>query len=934
MAVPLLKTKLYLPPLRDQQVSRKRLLLHLDQITRPGVRLGLISAPAGFGKTSLLAEWVRQQPTPAAWLSIDAGDNTNGVFLAYLVFAIQQAKPGTLLETQALLSTDPPPPTETLLSTLINELSEECSSENAALMLVLDDFQFITSAEIRQIIHFLVENIPAGLRLVIATRSDPPLALARLRARGQMVELRAADLRFTPSEATAFLDQRMGLHFDQATRQEVMTTLSDRTEGWIAGLQMAALALQAGSAVDPLHFVKTFNGNNRFVLDYLAEEVLSHLPEKSVDFLLATSILDRFCAGLCQEVTGGESVLSQQQIIEALDRSNLFLVPLDTERCWFRYHHLFGDLLRARLKQFTPDHIPELHRRAAAWFERNDWIAEAIQHTVAASAAAASVGVNSEADYQHAAQLVEQHTIALFTRGELHALERWVNLLPADLVDRRAWLCLYRAWMVVFSGRIPEIEPNLRKTEAQIQSLPEEEQRTLNGHCAAIRCHRAALVVNTPLEDPNSFQYAEQARQALPEGDWALGVMEWSVGFILRAKGQLEQAAEVLERIGQTSRANGDAWGVAMILTDLGIVYRQQGKILKAQAANQSGLAFLEQQGARKLGYAGRFLTGCAAVCYEQNDLPAAQALLNEAIDLNQRWRNPNHLVFSYLNLARVEMALGNFASAENCLASAARVLEQLPVIISLRQSLENMQITLHFMQHHSAPYPEKLQAEIQTALHDVSGEPAYSEPRQMRSLLLVRVLLVQGQPEPALRLLAGLAESAHRGKRVTEWVEVRTLQALAFYQQGDAAAALSSLQSGLEECRSEIFRTVIDCAPTPNLVSALAALLNTLGRKQPAYQVQTSALLEALTSCQALAEPGAPLSATPAIKLVETLSEREIEVLRLIAQGLTNVQIASQLIISTGTVKAHTANIFRKLDAENRTQAVAKARGAGLLTD
>lgn len=957
MAVPLLTTKLFIPPARPDQVIRESLLGRLDETLRPGIRLGLISAPAGFGKTSLLSTWLARRQPAAAWVSLDAGDNTPGLFLAYLAAAIERAYPGLIHETTALhraaQSSAEPLPTAALLTSLINELST--LDPNQPLILALDDYQFIHSEEINEAVRFLVENLPPGVRLILATRADPPLPLARLRARRQMVELRAADLRFTEAETQDFLFRVMGLPASTSDAGELAVSLNERTEGWIAGLQMAALALQASPETTAVRFIRSFTGSHRYILDYLAEEVLTRLPEETTAFLLQTSILERFNAALCEAVVDalpGNSVESTrtlqstgnetpnnastnqhlhysstyQSLLDQLDRANLFLIPLDGERTWFRYHHLFADLLQARLRQSMPGRIPELHRRASTWFEHSGLLAEAIQHALAAGQTS-----RSSADYERAAELVEKHTLVLLMRGELHALQRWVGLLPETLTSQRPWFNVHRAWVLVFSGLMEPVEALLRQAEASAQARPQEERALLEGHCHAVRTQRA-IVTN---QIPEVFEQGRLAAEKLPEGAWPRGVAEWAVGYALRMRGDLEPAAEIFERLLRQDQLINDPWGIAMTATDLGVVRRNQGRLRDALAVYQSALEHIEALGARSLGYVGRLLTAFAGLLYELNNLPTARKLLEEAVALNQRWRNPNHLMFAFLNLSRVAAAEGNFTEAYRLLDTIESELRSQPIVATLRVTLQGTRAALALAQGQPPPLHSALEDEVQAELQAAAAPRPYSEVREVRLVLLAKLLLAHRRPGDTLRLLSETETAARAVGRVPALAEMLTLQAMALHSRGQAEEALSKLGEAVNLLEPEQgVRSIIDCAPLlPGVLVDLAVLLK---RRRPAASAYLNRLLQALG--QPAGGPSAPVKPASTLNhpsptsLVEPLSERELEVLHLLAEGLTNIQIAARLVISPGTVKAHTANIFRKLDAANRTQAVAIARDLRIL--
>ena len=471
MPTPLLATKLYIPPLRPNVVSRPRLLERLNEGLHR--KLTLISAPAGFGKTTLLSAWVEGIDRQVAWLSLDEGDSDPARFLTYLVAALQTIAPNIGEGVMRVLQSPQPPPIESILTALLNEITTIPDH----FVLVLDDYHVLDAKPIDNALTFLLEHLPPQMHLVIATREDPQLPLARLRARDTLTELRVTDLRFTPSEAAGFLNQVMGLDLSA----EDITALETRTEGWIAGLQLAAISMQGQK--DTTSFITSFTGSHHFVLDYLVEEVLQQQPERVQNFLLRTSILDRLCGSLCDAVLLDPNA-SGQATLEYLERANLFIVPLDNERRWYRYHHLFADLLRQRLHQSTDsstgderDGVAELHRRASQWYEDNSLTIEAFHHAVAAN------------DVERAERLVEGEGMPLQFRGPMISVLNWLESLPTTILDARPSLWVTYASALTMTGQpISSVEEKLQAAEAALQEAEQDDKtRDLVGHIAAIR---------------------------------------------------------------------------------------------------------------------------------------------------------------------------------------------------------------------------------------------------------------------------------------------------------------------------------------------------------------------------------------------------------------------------------------------------------------
>lgn len=921
MVTGLLTTKLFLPQTRAERVVRQRLLAQFDEALHPGMRLVLISAPAGFGKTTLLAEWLVHSGLPCAWLALDGDDNTPRQFLTYLLAAIARVLPGQTHETQALLDASRTGQETTtpkiILQSLINELA--ALPAQPPLIVALDDFQAITSAEIRESMVYLLENLPQGVRLAVASRSDPPFPLARLRARGQMVELRAADLQFSSAEAAELLRQTM--RASEPLPEQTVQMLIERTEGWAAGLQMAALAIKTAPVDGTNTLLQNFSGSHRFVLDYLAEEVLSRLPEATLTFLLETSILARFDAALSAEVareafaSPGEA--QAQALLEELDRANLFLIALDDERRWFRYHHLFADLLRTRLKANPPAAPAVLHQRAAAWFEQSGLPTEAIRHALAAGEA------GSPEAYPRAVRLVEQHAIELLRRGALNDVSGWIQLLPPERSAERPMFHLAHAWTNLFAGRIPDALELAQQAEARRDSLSTAEQTELAGYCSAIRCH-AALMMGA-LADVD--HYAARVETVFPDPAlWARTFTTWTVGYSARIQGELDRAAACFLHVYHTGVGQHDPWGTAMGATDLGVVRRIQGRLCEAREVFDSALAMLEQHRARSHGYTARLLTAYAQVLYDQNSLEDALSLLREAKHLTARWENPNHGVYTSLGLVRLYSAQGNFTAAQAEIRDAEALARLLPVVQTLASSLQVARGNVDLAQGIVPGSSPALQAMLN---HIETQETPASEAALNVWSYCIRALLANSDFPRALRLAEIAARATHHSGRITACLEFTIAQALAAYFQGQSETALTALEHAASLAEPEgIVRPFLDIQQIPGGEAALTPLLEGLRRRRPHYSGFAARLL---------GQDKPPPADTQADRgtqhvLVEPLSEREREVLRLMAEGLTNAQIAERLILSTGTIKAHTANIFRKLDASNRTQAVALARAWKLL--
>lgn len=948
---PLIRTKLRLPFTRSELVAR----LRLKERFAEGLRgpLTLITAPAGFGKTTLMVAGFADCEMPVAWLSLDSGDNQAGRFLNYLVEALINADGMVRSEAIQLLSASHEVPFEVVLTSLINDL--DAAGEDIAL--VLDDYQFISSQAVHTAVAFLLEHGPKTLHLVIASRSDPPLPLARLRARGQAVELRTSDLRFTVSESTQFLNEVMGFRLSAIA----VAMLEERTEGWIAGLQMAALSMRDRD--DVLGFIEGFSGTHRYILDYLLEEVLAGQSPDVQRFLLCTSILEHLSASICDavmasddtpqihdEVRLNQTLLdnhSQSQvllqwisILEYLEQANLFLVPLDDERIWYRYHHLFADLLRARLDQTYPGLAPRLHARASAWFEHEGMMVEAVNHALAA-------GENDRAAY-----LVEEYTTDLLAKGELNALMGWIEALPAALRLARPWLCIHQSYALAFAGRLAEIEPLLATAEANVGSAdrPDKvnetyissplvtESHALFGAVNAIRAMTAVMKG----QDTEAISRAQQAMELLPASNlWDRAAAAWVLGYAQRSLGHLPESRSAFEEQIRLGRDMGNIWTLVTGLTDLAQVLRAQGQLWQARAVFDEALTEASQQGARSLGYIARMEAGLASVLFEQNELEAANQLLTEAITHARQWPNPNHLAYAYVLQFRVQIARGNFQDARTSLSEADRIRRVATLTRPNRRMVEANLVRLWLALQTAGDYltPDDPLGDQADALRTtwrselVNPVESLDESAETAALSLARMSLATGNAEEALTLLTRVTQSALTDGHINVAIGSLVLTAIARNYGGTTPNSNTVLTfTELEEALSlaepgGYVRVFLDEGRPMHL---LLAQWLAHGGSSPlrSYTIRLLSLFDTEPDGRKAMQEKVPATGG----LVEPLSQREMEVLHLIAQGTTNQEIARQLIVAPGTVKAHTSNIYRKLDVANRTEAVARARQLGIL--
>ena len=890
----LLATKLYIPPPRPQVVLRARLIEQLNEglCRNPdsGNELTLISAPAGFGKTTLISTWVAGCEPPVAWLSLDEGDSDPARFLAYLVAALQNVAPDIGEGVLKALRSPQPPPTEAILTTLLNEIT--AWGDN--FILVLDDYHVIDSRPIDSALTFMIEHLPPQMHLVIATREDPQLPLARYRARGQLTELRAADLRFTPAEAADFLNRVMGLDLSV----EDIAALETRTEGWIAGLQLAAISMQGLHGTSS--FIKSFTGSHHFILDYLVEEVLEQQPESIQTFLLRTSILDRMCGPLCDAVLLDSSA-SGQETLEYLERANMFIVPLDDERHWYRYHHLFAELLRQRLWQQQPlpqgaassagdagKGVAEYHVRASQWFEDHGLDIEAFHHAAAAN------------DVERAERLIEGDGIPRHFRGAVLAILDWLGSLPATVLNARPSLWWRYASLLLISGQSTGVEEKLNAAEAALNAADADGQtRNLIGRIAGAR----ATLALTRYQPEIMLAQSRRALEYLhPDNLVARASAYWTLGVAYQFQGDRAAARQAHTEAISLSQASGDVF--ATLLATIGLGNAQEGdNQLYLAAETYRRVVQLAGDQPPQIVYEAHL--GLARILYEWNDLDAAEREGQEGLLLARQYdRVIDRFIICEVFLARLKLAQGDVAAATARLAEASQSAHQKNFVFRI---------------------PEVAAAQVLTLLRQ--GNLAEAEHLAQTYKLLVsqaRVYLARGDTSAALAVLVAFRRQVEARGWEDERLKTMVLQAVALQAQGEKEAAVKLLGEALALAEPGGFiRVFVDEGlPVAQLLSGAASR-----GIMPDYAGKLLAAFEAEKQ-QGKAEPHLP----PAQSLIEPLSQRELEVLRLIAQGLSNREISDRLYLALSTVKGHSRIIFDKLQVQRRTEAVARARELGLL--
>ncbi len=906
----LLATKLHVPRPQAGFVPRPRLVEALD--AGLAQRLILVCAPAGFGKTALLAHWARRGDHPVAWLSLDEADNDPARFWRHAVAALDQAHPGIAQQAVPVLGPPAPSSFDGLVTALINELA--APPDDDELLLVLDDYHLIDAQPVHTPLMFLLEHLPPGLRLVLASRSDPPLPLARLRARGQLAELRAAELRFTAAETASLLGDAIGADLPGVA----VAALAARTEGWVAGLQLAALSLR-GQA-DPAGYVAAFSGSHRYVLDYLAAEVLDRQSPDLRRFLLETSVLERLSGELCDAVTGGSG---GQAMLEEIERANLFLVPLDEVRGWWRYHQLFADLLRARLRQELPDRVPALHRNAAAWYEEHGLADDAVRH---AQAAGDPIG---------ASVLIEQHFDEIFQQGESATIQRWLAALPAELVRSRPRLSLAQAWMALVGGDVEAAEAPLDAAERAFADAADEPFEPTAGRAASLLAnvpaaiaHDRAFLAYLRGDAEATAAFASQAQARLGQGEWMLDAWIRSMRALAAwLRGRLEDAERGFAASVAGWRAAGERPLAASASHFLGQVQRAQGRLDAALSTYQQALEITAPPGRAAMPAAGIGYVGMAEVAYQRGELDAAQRHITEGIRLCRQlnWTQP--FATGLVTLAWIRQGSGDPADAWEAMGEAERVAPS-PSVATLFNPVPVQRARLLLAQGDVAAAARWTQERGLTP----EDEPAYQTERE--HLVLARVLLAQDRAAQALTLLERLLAAAASQHRTGSIIEIQALRALALVSGGEQASAVVALAEALTlACPQGYVRVFADEGPP------MGALLGRLVAAQRDEQAAArgvdlgclARLLRAFGGKDAM--PGSGRSAATAVPgLVEPLTARELEVLRLLAAGTTNQGIAQQLVVSLDTAKKHVSHVLGKLGAGNRTEAVARARQLGLI--
>jgi LuxR family maltose regulon positive regulatory protein len=885
----LLITKLTIPPGRPDRVVRPRLLEALS--AGSAGKLSLVSAPAGSGKSTLLSEWANAHESLVAWVSLDEEDNDLTRFLTYCVSALRMVHPDTGDSALMMLQARTPPQVDILMTSFVNDLFNIPGN----LSLVLDDYHFIESQPIHDAVKFLLDQLPPQMRVVISTRSDPPLPLARLRASGELVELRAADLRFTVQEAVDFLSRVTNV----ALSEDALVRLDTKIEGWAVGLQLAGLALQGHADADA--FVEAFSGSHRYIIDYLADEVMQRQSDEIQSFLQETSILDNLSPALCQAVTKRQD---SQDVLSKLEQANLFLVPLDDRREWYRYHHLFRDALRFRLQELIDDElVKDLHRRAAIWYAQNDFTDEALHHWLEAR------------EHVEAANLIQAVGHEMLARAQLSKLRRWIDKLPEELVRSRPWLSIQYAWLLNLMGQLDEMELRLQDAERAAANEETNLAAEIKGNIATVRAGAARKQNNSEA----AISYLREALENLPADDvlvrcsahFNLGSTYLDIGEVVKGEQELRSAvrgAEVADNL-YTIIAGKSYAADAYVL---------QGKLRKAASLYQEAIGDgLARNNGRPMPISGYAYGGSGQVHYEQNELDAAERHLSQALELGELLADWTIVRRALPTLARLQQAKGILRAAESSWERAFDLANEYGDQPGAAY-LDAYRARMWLVQATWKSDDSALTAAFRWAETYRTGQHSVTDYREtFAQLTLAWAEIAQGDAKQSASRLEQMAEVARNSERTDCLIKILACMALARDKLGQSDEAQSTLQHAVELAAPEGYcRTFVDLGPP------MHDLLRLLAASNPDLEYARTLHM---------AFP-AEIRARPSTSLAEPLTNRELDVLRLLAAGFSNQEIADELVIALGTVKQYNHIIFRKLDVRTRAEAAIRASELNLL--
>ncbi|MEA1976705.1 MAG: LuxR C-terminal-related transcriptional regulator [Chloroflexota bacterium] len=919
--LPLLTIKFYVPPVRANIVQRTRLVQQIESGITSNYKLTLVSAPAGFGKTTLISAWGNEARIPIAWVSLDSGDNDITRFFGYCIAALRTIKPNIGDASLELQQSPHPPAVETVLTSLINELDE--IQEHFAL--VLDDYHVIESHPVHEAVNFLINHMPRKMHLIIATRADLPLPIARLRTRVRLTEISEFELRFTLDEAAIYLNDVMQLDL----AMEDIAALENRTEGWIAGLQMTALSIQGRG--DASGLARALSGKHRFVFDYLMEEVLSQQSAEVQDFMEKTSILNQLSAPICDALMGwsdasGDSTrkrtvtkrldtaLPSQEILEHMDRENLFLIPLDDERRWYRYHRLFADLLEERLVRVHGDHIQDLHRRAGDWYEQNGLIGEAINHFLEAG------------EFERAAEFISKNALTFVYHGNLGTLARWLEILPKDVKESQPWLSITHAWALSFAGQLEPVASLLQEAEGSLSSITDEiEVQRLSGIIDALRAYLIAIRGSMPL----AADFAREALKVLPDEDLVLrGFTATLLATVLRWTGDLKEAKSAYQEAIAINRAAGATNVLVESLCDLAILQSIEGELQQSISTCHEALSLAEEcyeRSGRRLSAHGHVSIQLCRIFRDRNDLDLASKYAEEGLALCVEWGQAESLMRAYIEHAEILQAFGDSEGSIRSIQKARQLASDLSPWYEVRSAAWEAHLRL-------------LQGDLTYALEwlndqDLITNDEFEFQDFETHLTIVHTLIMHGRQLPksesfpplnqAIEILEQMRSTAESSGAGRYRIEIMILTSMAQSALGEAERALSTLSKALTLAEPEAFIRVFVDGGEP--VRALLCELE----KQNTAMPYTRKVLQSMGDQE---DVGIKAKVGSTESLIDPLTEREMEVLRLLATHLSSTEIAGQLVIATSTVRSHIKNIYSKLRVHSRTETVEKAREIGLL--
>jgi len=934
VAIPLLRTKIHIPRVRGRLVARSRLTEWL--IANQASKLILVSAPAGFGKTTLLAEWIRVHERPVAWISLDQADNDVNRFISYIILALQGIRGDFGISTAEMLDASKQPPMETVLTTLVNEANELLEP----FMLLLDDYHVITEKPVHDAIRYLLDHLPHEAQMILSTRADPPWPMARLRAKGEIVELRAKDLRFTTQETAEFLGVVMGLDLSH----ENIEVLEARTEGWIAGLQMAALSMRGKQDADG--FIKTLSGSHRFILDYLMEEVLAQQPAAMQDFLLRTSILERMSAPLCDALMMGmensnwrqdayevmESVLrspvsglqsapshfqspeTSQRILEYLEQNNLFVIPLDEDRVWYRYHHLFSDLLKSSLTQSHPDLIDDIYIAASRWCDEHDLNAEAIQYSLSAG------------DFERVADLIEEHAQKLIDHGGSATYLGWLRELPNEILLSRPWIRIHQAWSLSYIGHLAEAKSLVQELEdwlLDIESSWGGEVQHLKSHLVAITANLAEIRGDRPL----AARLAGEALGLLPESDLMMrSTLLMLRSFCLRWSGEFDEAAELSEEAASLGKEIGNLGVTVMALNDLAAFRIYQGRLHDGLAICEQALEIVREtrEYDRGVPLPTEAITHfyMSRIFLQWNDLSSAMKAVTRGLDLCKRSSAVDVEVSGNADLIRTLLALGQVEKGWEIMMNLKA---SNPELVAARLAAIEVMILI-------------LRGEVVKARNLLEQQGITSDgvldPNQWNGqFALARILVEEGNFEEALNFLDRIKTFADKRGFIRIKIDTLVLSGITWHKMGEDELAMNALQEALSLGEQEGFvRSFL------NEGAVMGKLLQKLQARGFMASYVNKLLVELEKEMKAVRERSEEES--PVVidvsysTLAEPLTERELQVLRLLRTQLSAKEIADELFVAVSTVRSHIKNIYSKLGVHHRMEAISKARELGLVKD